>query len=52
MKVVETLFILVILYYKSLHMVLRSGGSDETVMGQDESQDYSKPSHVGHSNET
>ena len=46
MKVDETLFILVILYYKPLHMVLRSGGSDETVKGQDESQDCLKPSHV------
>ena len=46
MKVDETVKILVILYYKSLRMVLRSGGSDETVKGQAESQDCLWPSHV------
>ena len=37
MKVDKILFILVILYYKSLHMVLGSGGYDETIQRQDES---------------
>ena len=46
MEVKEILIILVILYYQSLLMVLRSGVSDKTVKGQDRSQDCSKPSHV------
>ena len=45
-EVAEIFFILVILYYKSLHMVLRSGGCDKTVKEQYKSQDCLKKSHV------